>query len=639
VLDRVVTGGVMQTLVDSTEFATSIARSVGESVDAAVAILDSEVRIKDGNSPFYRMLGTSPEKAQGEALEAVLPRHWDISELRQLLRHALRDGRSFQDVEIEQKFPVLGHRLFLVSGRQLGDLQLIALVINDITDRVERDLRLAAIVESAEDAILSKTLDGTIVSWNSGAERMYGYAAHEVIGKPITILCPPGLANETVSIVERIRRGERVSHFETKRQRKDGKTIDVSVTVSPIRGHHGVVTGASVVARDITELKRSQEAALIRQKLETVGQMASSLGHDFNNLLGGVLMNVELAQMQLASGLSADEELQRIGTLAVHGSEIVRQLMTYAAQDDDTLDMVDISRTVSEMLDLVKASISKHPSLEVELATDLPLVRSNSAQIRQIVMNLIMNAAEAIGEAQGVIRVVVSHLDLRRRPAIVGSDKVPPGDYVHLEVCDTGCGMPVEVQQRVFEPFFTTKAARRGLGLAVARQMVQSWSGTILFQSEPGEGTTFHILLPCAEQPASEAEGRAGLPESEEPWTGTVLVVEDEDLLRIALTKMLRSLGFSVIAAREGWGAVELIESHKDDLGVILLDVTLPGMSSEEVLAKVLQTTPDAKVIVTSAYSREMLKMAFPGLPLAHFIRKPYSIANLTRELRGVRSQ
>jgi PAS domain S-box-containing protein len=627
----------MQTTIESIDFAISIAESVAASVDAAVVIFDWELRIRSANSAFYRAFGTSREDAQGKSLYSVASRIWDFSELRRLLRNIVADGTSFQDVEIEQDLPVLGHRLLLASGRRIDALELIVLALEDITDRVERDLRLAAIVESADDAILSKTLDGKIVSWNLGAEKMYGYSAHEVIGKAITILEPPDREGETAAILERIRRGERVSHFETKRQRKDGAIVDVSTTISPIRGRNGVITGASVIARDITEVKRSQEAAIARQKLETVGRMAGSMAHDFNNLLSAVLSNVELAQMKLSSPSPAEDELQKLRDLAIRGSETVRQLMTYAGQDAETIELVDVPQIVDEMLDLLNVSISKNAALKIELPRDLPLVRANPAQVRQIVMNLVINASEALGQAEGVIRMAASVSHIGEELSDAGAEPQARGDYLRVEVSDTGWGMTPEVQRRVFEPLFTTKAAGRGLGLAVAKRIVQSWGGAIGFQSAPGKGTTFYILLPCIGKSTTHDESGARTGTEEKPWApGAVLVVEDEDLLRIAVSAMLRNMGFSVFAARDGSAAIDLVQEHREDIAVILLDVTLPGMTSEEVLSTVRHTRPTVRVIVTSAYSPEMVKASFPLLPLENFIRKPYTVSDLRELLRRI---
>src|SRR5579864_7716068 len=271
----------MKAMPETQNLALSIAQTVAEAVAEPLLVLDSRMRIRSANQAFYRAFRVSPDQIEGQLLYSISNCRWDILDLRDMLGHVLPDNKPFQDLEIEQDFPGVGNRVLVLSGRQLDGFPLILLAIDDLTDRRERDLRLAAIVESSDDAILSKTLDGTIVSWNSGAEKIYGYAAHDMIGQPISTLSPTGHEEEMASILERIRRGEKVNHYETKRRRKDGEIIDVSVTISPIAGRNGVVTGASMVARDITELKRHQHEALAKHKLESLERLAHGITHNF----------------------------------------------------------------------------------------------------------------------------------------------------------------------------------------------------------------------------------------------------------------------------------------------------------------------------------------------------------------------
>jgi PAS domain S-box-containing protein len=411
----------MKAMPETQNLALSIAQTVAEAVAEPLLVLDSRMRIRSANQAFYRAFRVSPDQIEGQLLYSISNCRWDILDLRDLLGHVLPDNKPFQDLEIEQDFPGVGNRVLVLSGRQLDGFPLILLAIDDLTDRRERDLRLAAIVESSDDAIVSKTLDGTIVSWNSGAERIYGYAAHEMIGRPSTTLAPESHEEEMSTIMERIRRGEKVRNFETKRRRKDGNIIDVSVTISPIRGHSGVITGVSMVDRDITDLKHTQEEHLAKQKLESVGTLAGGIAHNFNNLLGGVQAYSDLALAELASGSSPKQELERIRAGAVRGAEI---------------ELVDVSQIVEDMLELLKFSVSKHAKLETNLDKGMPAVRANPGQFAQIVMNLITNASEALGEEDGIIRVTTRLLKLGRDSAV--AETLPESNYVQVEVSDTG---------------------------------------------------------------------------------------------------------------------------------------------------------------------------------------------------------
>jgi PAS domain S-box-containing protein len=240
---------------------------------------------------------------------------------------------------------------------------------------------------------------------------------------------------------------------------------------------------------DITDLKRMQDEALNRQKLECVGLLAGGIAHDFNNLLGSILADAEIALVDLPQDAPVVEEIQNIKNLAIRASEIVRELMIYAGQETAHLEPVDISNLVEEMLQLLKVSISKNAVLKTDLWTGLPTVQANAAQIRQVVMNLITNASESIGEAPGEIHVNTALVSL------------PDGKYLELVVSDTGCGMATETQAKIFDPFFTTKLAGRGLGLAVVQGIVRNHGGIIHLRSVPGRGTKFQILLPCSSVP------------------------------------------------------------------------------------------------------------------------------------------
>jgi CheY-like chemotaxis protein len=316
--------------------------------------------------------------------------------------------------------------------------------------------------------------------------------------------------------------------------------------------------------------------------------------------------------------------------------------MIYSGQDKaDPVEGLDLSRLVEEMLELLKVSISKYAVLKTDLHQGLPAVRGRTSQVRQIVMNLIINASEAVGEKGGVIQVTASRIVLPLGAGLGSPPHLPAGDYVKLEVSDTGGGMAEEVQAKVFDPFFTTKFAGRGLGLAVVQGIVRDHGGAINLVSVPGRGTTFGVFLPCIGETAHSSRA-ANTPASgmeHRPRSGTVLIVEDEDVLRLAVSRMLRKQGFRVIEAGDGSSALELIHAHKDEIDVVLLDVTLPRVSGREVFAEVRQLRPNLKVILTSAYSRETVDASFAGEAIEGFIRKPFQLVDLVGLLQHAVSE
>jgi two-component system cell cycle sensor histidine kinase/response regulator CckA len=404
-------------------------------------------------------------------------------------------------------------------------------------------------------------------------------------------------------------------------RRADGEYRSMLTVGAPRFTPGGVFVGFIGSCVDITELRRTQEEVLTRQKLESLGVLAGGIAHDFNNLLGGILAEAELVESDLAAGLPAGEEITRIKAVAIRGAEIVRELMIYAGQDQASLaEPVDLSRLVEELLELLKVSISKKVVLRIDLHKNLPAVLGNAPQIRQVLMNLVINASEAIGEQAGVIHVATSRL----------TGGPGSGRYVRLEVSDTGSGMTEEAKAKIFDPFFTTKFAGRGLGLAVVQGIVRDHGGTIDVVSAPGQGATFQVLLPCSLKSPLEPSGRSSTgAEQASNLLGTILVVEDEELLRVAVSKALRKRGFSVIEASDGSAGMDLIRKHKEDIDVILLDVTLPGRSSREIFDEVQRIRPNLKVILTSAYDKNTVDVSFAGLPVTHFLRKPFQLSDL----------
>jgi C4-dicarboxylate-specific signal transduction histidine kinase/CheY-like chemotaxis protein len=428
--------------------------------------------------------------------------------------------------------------------------------------------------------------------------------------------------------------------------KKSGRSIEFQITRS--NGDVRIVSCTSEVSldegglpgrlfgacQDITDSRRAQQEDFARKKLESLGTLAGGIAHDFNNLLGGVLAQAELALEENTSGSCPKEELTAIRNAAVRGSEIVRQLMKYAGQESEVLGLVDVSQIVVEMLELLKVSISKRATLVTDLGQDLPPVRASSAQIRQIVMNLVTNAAEAIGDRDGIIRVITNGLSSDHAAAI--AKDLPESHYLQLEVSDTGCGMSQETQAKAFDPFFSTKGAGHGLGLAVVRGIVRGLGGAVQITSDLGHGTTFRIWLPCVETtPAAPGERITDTEEPPRPSQEfSVLVVEDEDPLRRAVVRMLRKTGFVVLEAADGTAAIDLLRANGRKIDLMLLDMTIPGASSHELVAEVAQARLNTRVILTSAYSQEMLSSPGNGSQIHGFIRKPYQLGDLVQTLR-----
>ena len=420
--------------------------------------------------------------------------------------------------------------------------------------------------------------------------------------------------------------------------RSDGEVRTVASTAEILLGNDGLPVRIFGVIQDVTDSKRAQQKLLASQKLESIGTLANGIAHDFNNLLASVLAETELGLDALAGGSSPTRELKSIYSIAHRGVDIVRQLMSYSGKDSGDAGPVNVSGVVADMSQLLTLSVSKHVLLETDLSPDIPPVRCSAAQIAQIVMNLVINASEAIGDEDGVVRISTTEVNVAPDGSAPVPRSLPRCPHIQLKVIDTGSGMARETQTKMFDPFFTKKAAGRGLGLAVVDGIVRAAGGSISVESEVGRGTTVRITLPCAKSPTEQLVDPGDRNDEllqRSSRNASVLVVEDEHALREAIAKVLRKTGITVLEASDGWSAVEIIRDADRDVEVILLDLTIPGNSSENVLAEAERLRPTSKVLLTSAYGEQHAGEKLTGPQVRGFLRKPFGLRDLVESIRN----
>uniref|UniRef100_Q01U21 histidine kinase n=1 Tax=Solibacter usitatus (strain Ellin6076) TaxID=234267 RepID=Q01U21_SOLUE len=486
----------------------------------------------------------------------------------------------------------------------------------------ERDQEFAAqlrdIVESSEDAIISKDMNGIIRSWNDGAERLFGYSKEETIGQHITLVVPESRRHEEAGILARIGEGLPVKHFETVRCRKDGRLIHVSLTISPVRETSGRIVGASHIARDITERMELEEQLRQTQKLESLGVLAGGMAHDFNNLLTGVMGNASLIAEELGPESSAAPRLSEIMHASERAAQLVRQMLAYAGKGRFVMQHLDISEQIAGIAPLIRTSITPSVQLEFNLAENLPAVECDASQIQQLIMNLATNAGEAI-ESHGTVTITTS-------THRTGSER-----QVVIEVKDTGCGMDETTRARIFDPFFTTKFTGRGLGLAAVLGIIRSHNGSISVESTPGRGSTFTVALPATAQDVEPAQPD---PHLELHGAGHVLVVDDEDLVRNMARSALERCGYTVEVAADGLLAVQAVTARPAHFDAVLLDLTMPAMNGDEALKEIHAIRSDIPVILSSGFSETEALRRFQHRGLAGFLQKPYTASVLARKVK-----
>jgi two-component system cell cycle sensor histidine kinase/response regulator CckA len=606
---------------------------------------------KDGNSVLLNrkareLLGCGNEVLGQNWFDLFVPERMrgEVKALfGKLMRGDLQPGEYFENPVVttqgEERL-ILWHNTLLrdESGRISGTLS----SGEDVTDRrrAEERLKLTQFaVDRASVAVYWMEADARLLYANDAACRSLGYTREELLTLSVPDVDPDFPVERWPVHWEELRRRGAFT-FETRHRRKDGTIFPVEVTVNRLEFAGKEYNFA--FARDITERKQAEEErrrfeAQIQhaQKLESLGVLAGGIAHDFNNLLTGILGNASLALMDLTGESPVRYSVEQIEVAARRAAELTNQMLAYSGKGRFVIRHIDLSRLVAEMANLLHVAISRKAVLRYQLATHLPAIEADASQIRQVVMNLITNASDAIGEQSGVIRIVTEVVDADRA-YLAGcylDDNLPAGRYVCVEVSDTGCGMDEQTKAKIFDPFFTTKFTGRGLGLAAVLGIVRGHRGAIRVYTEPGRGTTFKVLLPCSEQAVAMPNANE---KPVEAWrgSGTVLVVDDEASIRTVARAMLERVGFKVLTACNGAEGIEAFRQHAEEIVAVVLDLTMPDMEGEEAYRELRRIRADVRVILSSGYNEQEATNRFLGEGLAGFIQKPYQAATLYAKLR-----
>ncbi len=420
-----------------------------------------------------------------------------------------------------------------------------------------------------------------------------------------------------------------------------------------VRGQRHADARFVMLVRDVTDRRQAEEENLAlerqvqhAQKLESLGVLAGGIAHDFNNLLTGILGQADLALDGLSPMSPVRGNLEEIEKASRRAADLANQMLAYSGKGRFVVKPIGIGELIEEMAYLLDVSISKKAVLKYDLADDLPTFDGDATQIRQIFMNLVTNASEAIGDKSGVITVStgIMHCDRAYLEGVRGTEKdrqnepLPEGNYVYFEVSDTGSGMDAETIDKVFDPFFTTKFTGRGLGMSAVLGIVRGHKGALRIYSEVGKGSTFKVLFPATESADADLASQEPSQDAEREWrgAGTVLIADDEESVINVGKQMLERMGFGVLTAADGLEALDLYREHHDEIVCILLDLTMPRMDGEEAFRAMRQIDPDVSVILCSGYNKQDATQRFVGKGLVGFIQKPYMMAELQEKLQEV---
>ena len=414
------------------------------------------------------------------------------------------------------------------------------------------------------------------------------------------------------------------------------------ITVSPLYDNDGSITACVHIARDITERKKNEKDRLSleqqyqqTQKLESLGVLAGGVAHDFNNILTIILGHCFLAKENIDSGLTNRCHLQEIEDAANRASALCRQMLTYAGKSPLIQTQINLWLLVDETIKMLKSAIKKNVSFELDLKCTEPVITGDKSQIQQIVMNLVINAAEAIDNDNGTVSVDLRKIDVQAGQTdkdFLGNN-IPAGKYACLEVSDTGCGMDEKTKKRLFEPFFTTKFTGRGLGMSTILGIIKSHAGALQLSSTPGAGTTFSIYLPLTDKPDyAETTQTTGEVFFAKPG-GTILLVDDEPELRAIGATMITALGFFVITASNGREALEIYREKESIIDLIFTDLIMPEMGGVETYKELRKLAPSIPIIFCSGYDRDEISALINNDERAGFVQKPYRPDHLSNVL------
>ncbi len=610
-----------------------------------------------GNTAIEKITGYTPEEMNQGGLdrwkEMLHPA--DRAEATAHLEHSLRTGEPCH-AEYRMRHKDGSYRLIeergVVLRNERGESTRMLGCMSDISGRkhtetallLERTM-LRQIIDLVPHFIFAKDIHGKFVLANRSVADAYGTGIENLLGKTdAEFIKDPGQVQHFIADdLEVIRQGRPKTIPEETITDSSGNIRHLSTIKIPFRFSNSDTPAVLGVSVDISELKKADHARqqierklLETQKLESLGVLAGGIAHDFNNLLTGILGNASLARMDLPPASPILSIIEQIELSTHRAADLCKQMLAYSGKGRFVVQQLNLNQLVEDTTHLLNISINKNCVLRFNLATKLPSISVDATQIRQIIMNLVINASEAIGTQSGVIAIStgVARVNHDYIATLLHPGGITEGDYVFLEVSDNGVGMNAATLEKIFDPFFTTKFTGRGLGLAAVLGIIRGHKGALKVYSEVGRGTTFKVLLPCSDAPAQALA--SAHPLSEPVWRGqgTVLVVDDEETVRTVTARILETLGFTTMLAADGKEALELYQKDPARFALVLLDLTMPHMDGEETFRQLRHLNPGVRVILMSGFNQQEAISRFTGKGLAGFVQKPFEVGSVMIAVR-----
>jgi two-component system, cell cycle sensor histidine kinase and response regulator CckA len=525
-----------------------------------------------------------------------------------------------------------------------GRVSAVVGVVLDVTDRLRNEAELLRsedryreLFENANDIVYTHDLAGNFTSINKAAERVLGYTHEDVLTLTVRdVVEPEDAATAQQMIAKKVAGDASRTEYELAVRTKSGRRVTLEVNTRLIR-HDGAIVGVQGIARDVTERKRLEWQLGQSQKMEAVGQLAGGIAHDFNNLLTAILGNTQLAQLGETMTPELRECLHEIASASHRAAALTRQLLVFSRQEQIDRRPVSLATSLGDFMKMLRRIIGEHICVRLAIAADVPPVLADLAQIEQVVLNLAVNARDAMPDG-GRLVIEVDQVTLTD-PVGTSTSRVPAGRYARLRFTDSGCGIRADLRERIFEPFFTTKPVGEGtgLGLAVVYGIVRQHDGFIDVASEPGEGTRFVVYLPAIDRevPLTSEPPRTAVSAGRE----TILVAEDEPALRRLTERLLTGLGYTVFVAEDGVEALELFERRRDEIDLLLLDVVMPRAGGSDVHARVRAAGSAVPVVFMTGYSAEVAPHALGAETGSRVLYKPYDVDALSAAIRDALQQ